>query len=280
MEFFVEKDLKGPESVVRHSLYGKAVFVECGIHDPENFCYDHHSMTGSDEFTLASAGMVQQELLKRRKMPGVIVMNHVRHLDNLMALYLLWFRGLATHPDTTRLVSVADLIDRVGPLAVASLPQMERSILETAQNKIPFKEWEIENEELQGLAISAIESIRSNVTAPVQMARYEVIWTSDDEKFIVVESNMPIGMTLYDQGYDAYGVYTKNEDGTYKWTLARASEYVPFNIPVAARKLNELEGCEVGKGWGGRPVIGGSPQGVGTKLSPEEVMNVIRSFWQ
>lgn len=276
MKLIVQKGLKGPEAVQAHELFGEAVFVECGLHDPENFCYDHHSIGAEGKFTLSSAGMVQQELLQRRRMPNVVVMNHVRHLDNLVALYLLWFRGLATHPDTSQLVAAAELMDRVGPLVTASIPQMVHSVLQTAQALIPFKEWEAEDEELKELAIAAVESLRGMVTAPQKTARVEVVWESADGKFVVVCSDDFIGNTLYDRGYDAYAAFTRNEDGSYKWTFARASEYVPFDIPSAFAELNALEGCEEGEGWGGRAVIGGSPRGTGTRLEPDAVLGVLK----
>lgn len=276
MEFFVEKSLKGSEAVRAHKLFRKAVFIECGLHSPVDFCYDHHEMTGGGDFSLSSAGMIQQELIRRRKMPNVIVMNHVRHLDNIMALYLLYFRGMASHPDTSKIVAAADLMDRIGPLATASLPAIERSVLETAQSLIPFKEWEAEDADLQKAAIKAVESLRNMVTRPIETVKYESIWQSVDGKFIVVKSGQAIGNTLYDQGYDAYVAW----DGKTKWTLARASEYVPFNISEVTKELNKLEGYEEGKGgWGGRSVIGGSPQGVGTKLTSEQIVETVKKYW-
>lgn len=179
------------------------------------------------------------------------------------------------HPETSEIVSVADLMDRVGPLAIASLPRIPLSVLETAQNLIPFKEWKESDEDLQKFAISAIESLRGMVTAPRKVAQYELLHESDNGKFVIIKSGEPIGNTLYDQGYDAYVLWDKES----KWTLARASEYVPFDIPSAVQELNELEDCEEGKSWGGRSVVGGSPQGVGTKLTPETIIEIVKKYW-
>lgn len=274
MEFIIDKGVKSPESVSAHTLFGKAVFVECGVHDPEKFCFDHHSMEGSIH-TLSSAGMLHQEIIQRRRLPSVVVMNHVRHLDNLMALYLLINRGSASHPDTFQLVSVADLIDRVGPLAVSSVPQIPFSVLSTAQSMIPFKEWELGEEELAAAGLAAVASIRSMVTAPQKVVSYETLFESEDGKFIVVTTDQFLGTTLYDQGYDAYAAYAQNEDGSLKWTLARASEYVPFDIPSAVAGLNEKE-----TGWGGRATIAGSPKPQGSNLNLEEVLEVLKSTYK
>ena len=42
------------------------------------------------------------------------------------------------------------------------------------------------------------------------------------------------------------------------------------DIPGALRELNGLE-----EGWGGSPTIGGSPQGVSSALTVEEVVRVV-----
>ena len=275
MEFIVKKGLNSPETVRAHKLFGSAVFIECGVHDPENFCYDHHSMSGDgSRWSLSSAGMIQQELLQRREMPNVVVMNHIRHLDNIVSLYLLQYRRLVMHPETSEIVSVAELMDRVGPLAIASLPRIPLSVLETAQNLIPFKEWEESDEKLQEFAILAIESLRGMVTASRKQAQYELLHESDDGKFVIVKSGEPLGNTLYNEGIDAYVAWDEKS----KYTLARASEYVPFDIPSAIQELNELEDSEEGS-WGGRSIVGGSPQNVGTKLTSETIIEIVKKHW-
>src|SRR5512140_367543 len=108
MKLVVDRGAKSPEAVRQHPLFGTAVFVECGLHEPESLCYDHHSMGEGEEYSLSVAGMIHQDMLKRRKMPDTVVMNHIRHLDNLVALYLLTYRRMAQSPDTTTLVSAAD----------------------------------------------------------------------------------------------------------------------------------------------------------------------------
>lgn len=275
MELIIDKAVKTAEAVKEHPLFGKAVFLECGLHDPQNFCYDHHSMVeGQDQFTLSTAGMIHQELLQRRQLPTIVVANHVRHFDNLVAHYLLTYRGLVFHPDTFQLVAAADLIDRVGPLAVRSVPQIITSVLSTAIATIPFKEWEMTEEEVRVAAQKAVESLRAMVTTPRDAAEYETVWNSPDQKFAIVKSSQFLGTTLYDQGFDAYVAFTENKDGSFKWTLARASEYVPFDIPAAMAELNQLE-----TGWGGRPTIGGSPKEGGSRLAEETVVEVLKKHY-
>lgn len=269
----IDRSMKDAQAVRSNKLFGQAVFIECGVHDPANFCYDHHSM-GETQWQLSSAGMIQQELLQRRRMPQTVVMNHARHLDNLVALYLLANRGLVTHPDTTQLVSAAELIDRIGSLAARSIPQVIHGVLLTAQANIPFKEWELSDTDLQIAAIKAIESLRGMVTAPMETAKITTVWESSDQKFVIAESAQFIGGALYDAGFDAYAVFTRNADGSFKWTLARASVYVPFDIPSAVAELNILE-----KGWGGRDIIAGSPKETGSRFEIDAVVEVLKKHY-
>lgn len=277
MDLIVDKSLKTAGAVRKHPLYGKAVFLECGLHNPKKFCYDHHSMkAGRDQFSLSTAGMIHQELLQRRQLPTKVVCNHVRHFDNLVAHYLLTYRGLALNVDTFQLVAVADLIDRIGPLAARSVSQIISSILTTAQAVIPFKEWEMSDEDLKTAAMKSVESLRAMATTPRDEVQYQTVWEAPDQKFAVVKSAQFLGTTLYDQGFDAYAAYTENKDGcSLKWTLARASEYVRFDIPAAVAELNLLEA-----GWGGRPTIGGSPKDTGSLLTVEAVVEVLKKHYR
>ena len=60
--------------------------------------------------------------------------------------------------------------------------------------------------------------------------------------------------------------------GTYrKITLCKRDDYVPYNINFS--KLNSLE-----NGWGGRPTIGGSPQGVDSTLTIEQILSCIEKI--
>ncbi len=57
--------------------------------------------------------------------------------------------------------------------------------------------------------------------------------------------------------------------GTYrKITLCKRDDHVPYNINFS--KLNSLE-----NGWGGRPTIGGSPQGIDSNLTIDQILSCI-----
>ena len=60
--------------------------------------------------------------------------------------------------------------------------------------------------------------------------------------------------------------------GTHKkFTVCRYDSHVPCDLPAALAELQSLE-----EGWGGRGDIFGSPQGVSSKLSLEQVLEVVK----
>ncbi len=65
--------------------------------------------------------------------------------------------------------------------------------------------------------------------------------------------------------------------GTYrKFTICRHDSHVPVDLVAAMAELNELdEAVTEGSRWGGRGDIGGSPQGVSSSLTTEQVVGVV-----
>ncbi|MBT8492143.1 MAG: hypothetical protein KJO07_03705 [Deltaproteobacteria bacterium] len=76
----------------------------------------------------------------------------------------------------------------------------------------------------------------------------------------------------------AVELFARGDDDTYFYSIWRRSEYiVDFPVPEILVELNRTEGFEDEdtKGWGGSDNVGGSPRKVGTKLSPEQVAEVV-----
>lgn len=279
MEIVIDRTLTGNEAIMSHPLYGKAVFVECGVHDPANFCYDHH-LPNQGSYILSVCGMIHQDLLGRRRMPGILVMNHIRHFDNLMVAYLLTYKGLALNEMTGRFVQTADLMDRVGPLAARSCDQLALAVLNTAQAIIPFKENDVPDADKVGLLKQAVASIKGMTTAPANVVNFTNMYTSEDGLFVIGTADKAIGGALYDEGRDAYAIFVKNTDGTHKWTLARASIHVPFDILAACQELNTLEGYDDPENvWAGRGEIAGSPRNKNSRLPIEKVIEVLKKYY-
>ncbi|MDP2345421.1 MAG: hypothetical protein Q8O67_31040 [Deltaproteobacteria bacterium] len=67
-------------------------------------------------------------------------------------------------------------------------------------------------------------------------------------------------------------------DGRFFYSLWRRSEYVvTFPVPAILHALNVAEGCQPidPTGWGGAGNVGGSPRQRGSKLTPQEVEDVV-----
>lgn len=64
------------------------------------------------------------------------------------------------------------------------------------------------------------------------------------------------------------------EKGTYeKYTVCKYDDHVPADLNGALRELQEME-----DGWGGRGTIFGSPQGVSSKLTLEQITEVVERY--
>ncbi len=65
--------------------------------------------------------------------------------------------------------------------------------------------------------------------------------------------------------------------GSYrKFTICRYDSHVPVDLVAAMAELNELDPTvSEGSRWGGRGDIGGSPQGISSGLTPEQVVEVV-----
>lgn len=64
------------------------------------------------------------------------------------------------------------------------------------------------------------------------------------------------------------------EKGTYKkFTVCKRDSHVPCDLVASLQELQALE-----EGWGGRDTIFGSPQGVSSQLTPEQVIEVVQKY--
>jgi hypothetical protein len=82
---------------------------------------------------------------------------------------------------------------------------------------------------------------------------------------------------MYSDGINRFVSVSERGNGVYNYVIGKHSPYVRFNIEEIFRKLNETEGCKKDL-WGGGDIIGGSPRVSGSKLTPEEVKNIIEEI--
>ncbi len=103
--------------------------------------------------------------------------------------------------------------------------------------------------------------------------RYEVI--QNHGSWVMVKeigANSRIG--LFSDGIDAFVSVRERPDGRFVYSIGRSSVFIPFRIP---RILDALNGYEASENdfWGGSPTIGGSPRVMGSKLTPENIAEII-----
>jgi hypothetical protein len=75
-------------------------------------------------------------------------------------------------------------------------------------------------------------------------------------------------------GIRAYVAVRERPDGRWAYVVGRTSPFVPFDVPGVLGALNEAEGAAKDR-WGGSNLVGGSPRGRGSRLSPREVERLI-----
>lgn len=109
---------------------------------------------------------------------------------------------------------------------------------------------------------------------------FEVTHVGDG--WAMVESSDSVFDILYTEGHTRAVLYTKLEDGSFRYTVGKKSDLVQ-DFPVGPQTqrgtilhaLNEREA-----GWGGGSAIGGSPRnedGSASRLMPDEVFSIIES---
>lgn len=75
-------------------------------------------------------------------------------------------------------------------------------------------------------------------------------------------------------GIDAFVSAQQLEGERWRYSIARRSEFIPFDIPLIMERLNEAEG-NIDDLWGGATIVGGSPRVGASKLRPQDVERIV-----
>ncbi|HEY8886076.1 MAG TPA: hypothetical protein VIM31_01070 [Candidatus Microsaccharimonas sp.] len=78
-------------------------------------------------------------------------------------------------------------------------------------------------------------------------------------------------------GVEAYVAVQELEHDRWRYSVARRSEFIPFDVPRLLDRLSEVEGNDQDK-WGGARIVGGSPRVGASRLSPSEVEAIINQY--
>lgn len=90
----------------------------------------------------------------------------------------------------------------------------------------------------------------------------------EDAKFAVVSAGIQAFVSVTD---------TK-EVGVWRYTIGRTSPFINFPIEEIYATLNEHDpACREGNLWGGSDLIGGSPRSTGSKLTPDQIYEIIET---
>ena len=208
--------------------------------------YDHH---GSD-FTPEDKGALPsffEDLLLGRPMPPTFATPAVQDIDTLVAIALFLHRDLALHPNTPGFVSVVDFVHRRGLPALAHIEEPLARFFSALRGYFP--ERGLSQRELSARIISAVSWIREYVhdaTIPVLGPAPNTtvrILDQGSEGFAVAETTGSLWdgwVQLYRMGF-LKGILVTHQNERLSLLVAKKSHHVRFNLPLAAKLLNEME---------------------------------------
>ena len=87
---------------------------------------------------------------------------------------------------------------------------------------------------------------------------------------------------FFHDGGKAFISFRQNTEqrGVYAYTISRLSPYIDFPITEIYSELNKAEGIQDGSpnSWGGSEIIGGSPRSTGSRLTPNQILNILNDY--
>ncbi len=210
--------------------------------------------------------------------------------DTVLAVWLL------QHPENVQyareLVQVVGAVDAHGPAITAALGRRgedtARAFFEgvMAPEKAAHRAKTYATCDLRALLDACLERLNRYVFEEATLVEataprtFEVLYHNHSHAFVVARSDDFIFDLLYAQGHRRAVACQQLRDGTWRYTVAKQSEFV-VDFPVGpgddpTSLLGRLNARE--PGWGGGSTIGGGPRnadGSGSRLEPHEVALII-----
>jgi hypothetical protein len=107
--------------------------------------------------------------------------------------------------------------------------------------------------------------------------RHTILYDSPEFKVVDEIGGNEARYHLFNHGMNAYlSLVAQRADGSQVMTIGRRSRFIPFPVTELYADFNEAEGLTKEKGWNGSDIVGGSPRATGTKLSWEQLRDIIR----
>lgn len=259
------------------------------------YSFDHHAGCVRHA-TLSTCEMTLDALRVGLDPTGLGVYINDLDADTLLAAWLLGRPEVADAPAVRRLVARAGRLDALGP-AVGVRPP---SALVWALQPIYADLRSLPEDEWAARALDALGRLDAwfDAGCPGRDARFAPPRSAPAPLVVHAQGDTPLRWALaeaptlgafaqlYQQGYRAGVVYRPLSDGTWEYTVGKASEFVAaFDVPALLSALRDAERAANPQQpddatWGGGSTIGGSPRnrdGSASRLSPERVLALLRA---
>lgn len=243
---------------------------------------DHHG----PEDTVETPSACDQALTCKIPPRGSLLVTVRCDADSVCGMAILASREQGREIDR-ELVSQVDLFDRLGPKAdisdhrvfalgrVAadfkkSLSERVSWVQELLEGRVSEKEieefWVVREKEFAAAREASELEIYGDIVTVVSTHRFAT-QLGYEHALVVVAQNPQMPVDFRDP-----------EKGTYnKFTVCKFDSHVALDLEGAMAELNVLEGAN--GSWGGQKNIKGSPQGVNSSLSLEEVLQVVKKYY-
>jgi hypothetical protein len=237
---------KGLPPIVPGAISFETGASRANLDVPDVVAYEHH---GKD-FTIFDRGALPafyEDLLLGRAMPVVFATPSIQDIDTLLAIALFLHRDLATHPATTSFVYTVDFVHRHGLPALAHIDADLARFLSALRTHFPDKG--LSQRETSARLTQAIGWLREHIhegQLPVLGAppRAEVrILDHGTTGFVVAETTESLWdgwVELFRAGF-LRGILIDSTSERKRVLIARKSPFLPFDLALAARILNQME---------------------------------------
>ena len=261
------------------------------FHDEKNkvINFNHHELVNrlATRATCAQVLVaIRQGMMDIFRVKNEITVDvHVNDCDQDVCLswFLIKNHHLVVHaanPMINRLVHMEDMLDSCG--GTYPFDRDTPMLKELAWIFQPYTLFRLSGgierrncEEFKNVIDSVCQRIMSYMTGNTNAIdldiQYEVQYRSPTWSMIQ-EHGKDDRMAYWSEGIRAFVAYRINKD-KYTYTIGRMSQFVQFDIPGLINDLNAME-----SGWGGSDTIGGSPRGIGSYITPTEMVKIVNKF--
>lgn len=216
--------------------------------DPDLYVYEHHGKG----FGVADPGALTaffEDLILGRALPLSFATTGIHDVDVLVAIALFLQRDLAIHPAMPGFIAAVDLVHRRGLPALAHIDADLARFLCILRAYFPEKG--LTKREFGDRLATSVGWVRDYVMdgrlphagAPLTPIRVIQAGTNG---FILGETSGSLidgWVEAYRQGYLRGLLVSPDVDGRRFMLGSRKSAYIAFDLPMAARLLNQMEGA-------------------------------------